>query len=914
MKQRYHVLSMLILMGVVCVLNTYGYANVKITTPPTNDDSLQIKEVNNNNNLKSDQSNKTQDETYHYNANEQHSYHPSEKTKHNPYHVPTTQKHTRLSQPLTRHANSQNYKFSPSHSNSTQETKWIYWIIGLVIVFIVCALLMIGKSNQIILFITQIKIGSRIIGLVTILLILMGSLAGFSLIKISMIGDEIKTIAEDDLPLIRMISEITSAQFEQSLSFERALRYGNVSVSRDTRIKGLKGAQQSFDAHMIEVNSLFRKAIQSIEQSISHSKNEISIQEYQMLYDHLHTIETMHTTYQNRVIEVFSMIQEGRNQGLEQLSESIEQTEEALQDQIKLFLSQIEQFTEDASLTAEKDEQDVVHGLWIISIGALLFGLGLGWLISRSITKPVHEIVTCANDIAAGTLDRHISIHQKDEIGILADAFRTMQSTIAKVVQEIQQLIKAVEHGELKTRAHSDQYEGGWQTMMSGINNLIEAFVNPIQLTASYIDDIAKGRIPDQISETYEGDFNQIKNNLNSLIDATLTIVEVVQEMAIGNLEVNVTERSKDDELLRALNTMIASQKSVVVISEKMASGDLNVEATIRSDKDTLMKTFASMIEKLNQVVLNVKQAADNVASGSQELSASSTQMSQGSSEQAAAAEEASSAMEEMSSNIKQNADNALQTEKIAQKSSEDGKKGGEEVAHTVSAMKKIAEKISIIEEIARQTDLLALNAAIEAARAGEHGKGFAVVASEVRKLAERSQGAAAEISQLSISSVEVAESAGEMLKRLVPDIQKTSELVQEITAACNEQNSGSEQINQAIQQLDQVIQQNASIAEEMASTSEELAAQAESLQQSINFFKIKTALTDFQTFQSMQEKHHAPKQKFQNRSRNPIKKDYQNQKPRIKQNKLKEDQGFDLMMKETDHLIDHMDQEFEKY
>jgi methyl-accepting chemotaxis protein len=195
--------------------------------------------------------------------------------------------------------------------------------------------------------------------------------------------------------------------------------------------------------------------------------------------------------------------------------------------------------------------------------------------------------------------------------------------------------------------------------------------------------------------------------------------------------------------------------------------------------------------------------------------------------------------MEEMSSNIKQNADNAQQTEKIALKAANDAKEGGQAVSETVAAMKDIAMKISIIEEIARQTNLLALNAAIEAARAGEHGKGFAVVATEVRKLAERSQTAAAEISTLSASSVEVAEKAGEMLTKIVPDIQKTADLVSEINAASNEQNAGANQINKAIQQLDQVIQQNATATEEMASTAEELSSQAEQLQNTMSFFKV---------------------------------------------------------------------------
>ena len=470
---------------------------------------------------------------------------------------------------------------------------------------------------------------------------------------------------------------------------------------------------------------------------------------------------------------------------------------------------------------------------------ALLFGAAIAVLTTRSISGPVIALAACADKLALGDVEVAIATDGKDEIAVLANSFKNMADNIKEaslaaekvargdlsvkvapkserdlmgknlsamiamisgLAQEMNLLITGVQEGKLQVRGNAADYQGAWGDLVTGVNRLIEAFVQPINVTADYVDRISKGDIPEKITDNYYGDFNETKNNLNLLIDAMNNATELAKEIAGGNLMVQVKERSANDGLMQALTLMV---------------------------------------KNLTAVVSDVKSAADNVTAGSQELSSTSEEMSQGASEQAAAAEEASASMEQMSANIRQNADNSLQTEKIAVKSASNATESGDAVAKTVSAMKEIAAKTSIIEEIARQTNLLALNAAIEAARAGEHGKGFAVVASEVRKLAERSQKAAGEIGTLSLSSVAVAETAGELLQKLVPDIRSTSELVQEISAACKEQDTGAEQINKAIQQLDQVIQQNAGASEEMASTAEELASQAEQLQGTIAFFRI---------------------------------------------------------------------------
>ncbi|MBI5847451.1 MAG: PAS domain-containing protein [Nitrospirae bacterium] len=737
------------------------------------------------------------------------------------------------------------------------------------------------------------------------------------------------------------------------------------------------------------------------------------------------------------------------------------------------------QIAHDVKKHAEAQESMSMKLMAMMTIIGFIMAIGLGLIITRGIKTQLGGepalVAEIAGRVAAGDLSMEIDTKGKSEASIMA-AMSRMVGSIKALVSDANMLSNAAVEGKLATRADATKHQGDFQKIVTGVNGTLDAVIGPLNVAAEYVDRIARGDIPSKISDSYHGDFNAIRNNLNQCIDAVNALVSDANMLSNAAIEGRLSARSDAvkhhgdyrkivegmnktiDTLVGHIDTMplpamiidkdfgirymngigakILGKSQTELIGEKcynnfktsdcntdrcacgqairkgveassetdahpsgmnldisytgrpmkdlagniigafevvvdqtaikqaarkmqkiadyqtvevtkltdgltrIAQGDLNVsiEAAVgdadtagtresfetigsavnrtihaikalsddanmlskaavagnlatradatrhqgdfqkivagvnetldsvinplnvaadyvdkiskgniparitdcyNGDFNTIKNNLNLMIENLSMFAADVQAASEQVASGSQQMSSGSQQMSQGATEQASSVEEVSSSMEQMSSNIRQNADNAQQTEKIAIKSAEDAKAGGRAVTETVSAMKEIAGKISIIEEIARQTNLLALNAAIEAARAGEHGKGFAVVASEVRKLAERSQDAAGEISQLSTTSVQVAEKAGEMLTKLVPDIQKTAELVQEISAASNEQNTGAEQINKAIQQLDQVIQQNAAASEEMASTSEELASQAEQLQSTVTFFKI---------------------------------------------------------------------------
>ncbi|MCX7285038.1 MAG: methyl-accepting chemotaxis protein [Novosphingobium sp.] len=463
------------------------------------------------------------------------------------------------------------------------------------------------------------------------------------------------------------------------------------------------------------------------------------------------------------------------------------------------------------------------------------------------------KAVACITEFSKGRFDAPLEQFPGKK-AFINETIEALRASLTGLIAQMNNMSAEHDRGDIDVMVDDGKFPGEFAVMARSINAMVAGHIEVKKKAMACVRAFGEGNF-DAPLEQFPGKKAFINDNIETLRGNLRAITSEIQILIQAATEGRLSERGDERRfvgdfarLVSGINGMLDA--TLLPIEEgnrilgKLGAGDLGerVEIECRGDHQRMRDAINALVDNLRAFAGNVSTAASEVADGSTQMASSSQQLSQGATEQAASAEEASASMEQMAANIKQNADNAAQTEKIARQSSKDAELSGVAVDKAVSAMRTIAEKISIVQEIARQTDLLALNAAVEAARAGEHGKGFAVVASEVRKLAERSQSAAAEIVSVSSDTVKAASEAGEMLGRLVPDIRRTAELVSEISAACREQDIGASQINEAIQQLDKVTQQNASASDQISTTSESLASRAEELQESMAFFQLEAA------------------------------------------------------------------------
>ncbi|MGE5467245.1 MAG: methyl-accepting chemotaxis protein [Ignavibacteria bacterium] len=576
-----------------------------------------------------------------------------------------------------------------------------------------------------------------------------------------------------------------------------------------------------------------------------------------------------------------------------------------------------------------------------LALGAVLAGILLSVLITRSVTRPTAELQAAAAKMAEGNLDFRLDVASRDEVGDLARSVEALKANLELLIGEMNRMSKEHDAGDIDVEIDEDKFKGAYATMAAGVNNMVFGHIAVKKKAMACIKEFGEGNfdapleqfpgkkrfINDTIEQMrgnlkqfiaemnhmskehdagdidvridegkFKGDYATMAAGVNAMVfghiavkkkamacvkafgegdlDAPLEqfpgkkrfindtieqlrgnlrrIVAEIQEIVAaankGDFGVKIGLDGKQgfprtlSELLNQLSdTVDTAFRDTIEVAQALERGDLTSKVTrdYQGAYDQVKQSLNNTVEKLAQTIAEVRASGESLASATGQVSSTAQSLSQASSEQAASVEETSASVEQMSASIRQNTENAKVTDGIAGKAARDAGEGGEAVKETVAAMKKIAKKIGIIDDIAYQTNLLALNAAIEAARAGEHGKGFAVVAAEVRKLAERSQVAAQEIGQVAQGSVELAEKAGQLLDEIVPSIKKTSDLVQEITAASEEQSAGAGQITTAMEQLSQITQQNASASEELAATAEEMSGQAGQLQQLMSFFKV---------------------------------------------------------------------------
>ena len=677
----------------------------------------------------------------------------------------------------------------------------------------------------------NLKVGTKLALGFAITLILLIVIAVLSVMRFQALSDDIELVVNDRLPKLTAANDIIDS-----------LNITARTMRNSLLVKTPEEVEQEF-TRLVAARKIISERIEQMSATFNTEQGRAMLQK-------LIDARTAYVPAQEKFIE---MVKAGRrDDATEFMLTEIRRQQNAYIASVVELIKYLTELTAKNGAASVEQAQSARTLVLTLSAVAILLTLLFATLITRSLTRPISQVVDAVRKMAAGDMNFELKSTAKDEVAEVMRSVTAAQASVQALIADANTLSTAAIEGRLATRADASRHQGDFRKIVEGVNQTLDAVIGPLNVAANYVDRTSKGDIPEKITDTYNGDFNTIKNNLNTCITAVNKLVEDANMLSAaavaGKLETRADTAQHQGDFRRivegvneTLDAVVSPIQDVQRVMGAMSQGDMTQTITqaYQGDFAVLKDAINDTIGKLSETIAQIITAADALSNASGQVSATAQSLSQASSEQAASVEETTISLEQMTASVNQNTENAKITDNMATKSAKEAGEGGEAVGKTVDAMKSIADKIGIIDDIAYQTNLLALNAAIEAARAGEHGKGFAVVAAEVRKLAERSQVAAQEIGELAGSSVKMAERAGNLLDEMVPSIQKTSDLVQEIASASQEQSTGVAQINSAMGQLNKATQQNASASEELAATAEELGGQAGQLQQLMEFFSV---------------------------------------------------------------------------
>jgi len=679
----------------------------------------------------------------------------------------------------------------------------------------------------------KMKVATRLglgFGAVVIMLLV---LSVVSVLRLATINDGVKTIVENRYPKVIMSNDMIRLTIDNG----RQLRSMLLATTDEDRDKYQR---------MVEGN---RSKISDTEAKL---EKLLDTEKGQQIFKEIRDKEAILAP---KYTELFALTKSDPKKAVDFLLNDFAPANNAYSEQIEAFgklQTDVMDSTAEAANETYLSTRMTVITLSVIAVAAAIV---IAFLITLNLLKLLGGEPNYAADlmkrISGGDLSMDVLTRAGDDHSMLF-AVREMVGKLKQVIEGQRKVVAAANNGMFDQRIELAGLLGFQAEMGEGLNQLVTTTGASIADVVRVMGAVSEGDLSKSIEKPYQGTFGELKEYTNNTVSKLKQVIEgqrkVVAAANAGRFEERVElaglqgfQKEMGEGLNQLVITTGASIADVVRVMGAMSEGDLTkiIEKSYEGSFGELKEYTNNTVSKLSQVVTEVNGSAEALASASEEVSATAQALSQAASEQAAGVEETSASLEQMTASIAQNTENAKVTDGMASKAAQEATDGGEAVNATVMAMKQIAKKIVIIDDIAYQTNLLALNAAIEAARAGVHGKGFAVVAAEVRKLAERSQVAAQEIGEVATNSVELAEKAGRLLSEMVPNIKRTSDLVQEITAASEEQSSGVGQINGAVGQLNQTTQQNASSSEELAATAEEMSGQAEQLQQAMSFFKL---------------------------------------------------------------------------